>query len=211
MVPVMIASRGFRRLVAMSALTLLIVLTPRPAAAHPHIFVEQHMEVLFDQNGITAVRMSWSFDEMYSTSLRADYTDTKTGAITAKDVKSLRDQHFAPVANRHFFATITVNGEPLKLDRFSDFTAKFVDEKTVYSFTIPVKPAKQTAKNSIEISVFDPEYYIDFELAADDPVKAIGGQTIGAACTNTMVPRDTVGWGQVDTDIVTCTYNGPAT
>ena len=59
--------------------------TALPAAAHPHIFIEEHVEVLFDQNNVTGVRMTWSFDELYSSMLRSDYTDTKKGPITAKE------------------------------------------------------------------------------------------------------------------------------
>jgi ABC-type uncharacterized transport system substrate-binding protein len=208
----MILTSGVRRASALAALGTLFTIVPHPAAAHPHIFVEHHMEVLFDQHGVTGLRMSWSFDEMYSSTLRTDYTDTKKGPITPKDVKSLRDQHFAPVARRHFFTTISINGEPVSVDQFSGFDAAFDDDKALYSFTIPLKPPKPdpSGKNTIEISVFDPEYYIDFELVATDPVKVVGGETIGAACTNASVPHDTIGWGQVDSDLVTCTYNGSA-
>jgi ABC-type uncharacterized transport system substrate-binding protein len=190
------------------ALLVLTCLAPMAADAHPHIFVEHRMQVLFGPSGVTGLRMVWSFDELYSSTLRTDYTDTAKGPITAKDVESLRSQHFAPVAGRHFFAVTTVNGTAVPLDQFTDFDAKFVDGKAIYSFTIPVKAAP-AAKNTLEITVFDPEYYIDFELASDDPVKAVGGQKLSAHCTNTTVSRDTVGWGQVDTDLVTCNYNGP--
>jgi ABC-type uncharacterized transport system substrate-binding protein len=205
MVRTMILSR-----LAAAALSALALLLPVAAGAHPHIFVEHHMQVLFDQSGATGLRMVWSFDEMYSSTLRSDYTETPKGPITAKDVQSLRDTHFAPVAGKHFFALATINGEPVPLEHFTDFDAKFVDDKAIYSFTIPLKPVKPAAKNTLEVTIFDPEYYIDFELAADDPVKAIGGQKIGASCTNTTVSRDTIGWGQVDTDLVSCTYSGSA-
>ena len=168
------------------------------------------MQLLFDPSGVMGVRMEWRFDEMYSSTLRTDYTDTPKGPITAKDVLSLRDTHFAPVASKHFFTVASLNGQPVTLDQFTDFTAKFVDEKAVYSFTILLKGLKPAARNTLEVSVFDPEYYIDFELAADQPVKPVGGQKFGAACSNTTVSKDTVGWGAVDTDLVTCSFNGSA-
>jgi ABC-type uncharacterized transport system substrate-binding protein len=203
MVRAMIVSR-----LTASALSALALLLPAAAEAHPHIFVEHHMQVLFDRSGVTGLHMVWSFDEMYSSTLRSDYTETPKGPITAKDVLSLRDTHFAPVASKHFFATATVNGERVVLDHFTDFDAKFVDDKAIYSFTIPLKPVAPAAKNTLEVTIFDPEYYIDFELTADDPVKPVGGQQIGASCTNTTISKDTIGWGQVDTDLVTCNYNG---
>jgi ABC-type uncharacterized transport system substrate-binding protein len=193
-----------------AALAVAFALSPAAADAHPHIFIEHHMQLMFDQTGVVGVRMVWRFDEMYSTTLRSDYTDTPKGPITAKDVQSLREQHFAPVAAKHFFARATINGERVPLDQFTDFEVKFVDNKAVYSFIIPLKPVSQAAKNTLEVTVFDPEYYIDFELAAEAPVKVAGGQKLAASCTNTTVSRSTVGWGEVDSDLVTCTYNGPS-
>jgi ABC-type uncharacterized transport system substrate-binding protein len=206
MLRAMIAIR-YRLLAATLAVALAL---PIAAAAHPHIFIEHRMQLLFDQTGVTGLRMVWRFDELYSSTLRTDYTDTPKGPITANDVQSLREHHFTPVAAKHFFAGATLNGEKLPLDHFTDFEAKFVDNKAVYSFTIPLKPSAQAAKNTLEVAVFDPEYYIDFELAAETPVKTTGGQKLAASCTNTTVSRSTIGWGEVDSDLVTCTYNGPS-
>jgi ABC-type uncharacterized transport system substrate-binding protein len=209
MVGAMSVSRRLRSALA-TAIFVALTLLPMTAEAHPHIFIEHSMSVVFDQSGPVGLRMVWRFDELYSSTLRSDYTDTPKGPITAKDVESLRSQHFAPVASKHFFAGAALNGEKLALDQFTDFTAKFVDGKAIYSFTIPLQPSKPVAKNTLEVTLFDPEYYIDFELAAEPPVKALGGQKLGASCTATTVSRDTIGWGQVDTDLVSCTYNGPA-
>jgi ABC-type uncharacterized transport system substrate-binding protein len=193
------------------AFTLLL---PAAAAAHPHIFIEHHIQVVFDKSGPVALRMVWSFDELYSSTLRTDYTDTPKGAITPADVDSLRVKHFAPVTNKHFFASAAINGEPVALDQFSEFSAEFIDDKAIYHFTVPLAPVKPPdkplAKNTLELSVFDKEYYIDFELTAEHPVEVIGGEALGAKCSASTVSRDTIGWGNVDADLVTCTYAGPA-
>ncbi len=187
------------------------VALPRPAAAHPHIFIEEHVEVLFDQDSVTGLRMTWSFDELYSSMLRSDYTGTKKGPITAKDVKSLHDKAFTNLASVHYFTTVSLDGQPVTLGTPKDFEASFnADDKAIYSFVIPLSLPKASAKNLLEIAVFDPEYYVDFELASDNPVKATGGEGLKADCQPGTVQRDTQGWGQVDADIVSCTYQGGA-
>jgi len=192
-------------------LALAAVGVARPAAAHPHIFIEEHVEVLFDQNGATGVRMTWSFDELYSSMLRSDYTGTKKGPITAKDVRSLHDKAFTNLASVHYFTTVTLDGQPVTLGTPTDFTASFnADDKAIYSFVIPLTLPKPAAKSLLEIAVFDPEYYVDFELASDDPVKATGGELVKADCEPGTVQRDTQGWGTVDADIVSCSYRGGA-
>ena len=198
-------------LLALLGLGAVGLVLPRPAAAHPHIFIEEHVEVLFDQDTATGVRMTWSFDELYSSMLRSDYTATKKGPITAKDVQSLHDKAFTNLASVHYFTTMSLDGQPVTLGTPKDFTASFnADDKAIYSFVIPLSLPKASAKNLLEIAVFDPEYYVDFELASDNPVKATGGEGLKADCQPGTVQRDTQGWGQVDADIVSCTYQGGA-
>lgn len=201
--------RPWRR--AAPLLALVALGYARPAAAHPHIFIEEHVEVLFDQNNATGVRMTWSFDELYSSMLRSDYTDTKKGPITAKDIKSLHDKAFTNLASVHYFTAVSLDGTPVTLGTPKDFTASFnTDDKAIYSFVIPLSLPKTAAKSLLEIAVFDPEYYVDFELASDDPVKASGGGGLKAECQPGTIQRDTQGWGTVDADIVSCRYQGGA-
>lgn len=45
------------------------LVSPRPAAAHPHVFVSVSAEVQYDAEGqLTGIRHRWAFDEMYSAS-----------------------------------------------------------------------------------------------------------------------------------------------
>lgn len=178
------------------------------AQAHPHIFVEHKMEVLFDKNGVTGVRMTWAFDELYSTTLRTDYTSSKKGPITAKDIQSLRDQHFAPVAGKRFFTGAKINDERVKLSEFKDFTASFMNNKAIYTFTIPLTTPNPKPTNKLELAVFDPEWFIDFELDNSVPVKTVDGDTVDAHCEATTITRETQGYGAVDNDLITCTYKG---
>src|SRR5689334_14708089 len=46
----------------------LIVLGPRPALAHPHVWASMTAEVVFAPDGsVTGVRHAWTFDDLYST------------------------------------------------------------------------------------------------------------------------------------------------
>ena len=46
---------------------LALLLGAGPAAAHPHVWVTAHEDVIFQPDGkIAAIRNSWIFDDMYS-------------------------------------------------------------------------------------------------------------------------------------------------
>jgi ABC-type uncharacterized transport system substrate-binding protein len=182
-----------RRLAAPLLLSVLaLVGFGRSAEAHPHIFIEEHMEVLFDQENVSGVRLTWSFDELYSSTLRSDYTDTKKGPITAKDVKNLHDHSFVNLATVHYFTTATLDGQPVALGEPKGFSARFdADDKAIFSFVLPLAAPKPKGKSVLDIAVFDPEYYVDFELAADSAVKTTGGDALKAECQPGTIKRDT--------------------
>jgi ABC-type uncharacterized transport system substrate-binding protein len=181
------------------------------ARAHPHVFIKHRVEVVFDRSGLTGIRLTWHFDSMYSSMMRADFVSSKTGALSPEDVKNLHDKSFVDLKDQHYFTTVTFNGETLPLGEPTEFSANSVDGDIVYGFFISLKPdpAKVRPENTIEISVFDPSYFVYYELFANDPTRAVGGTELSAACTAKGVWRASVGWGSVHSDLVTCTYHSP--
>jgi len=190
------------------------LLASRPAVvqAHPHVFIKQHVVALFDRSGLTGFRLTWRFDPMYSSMMRHDYVASKAGPLTPEDVKKLHDECFVDLQDEHYFTTVTLNSAPLPLGVPTDFSATLVDGDMVYSFVIPLQPAPKELRpeNKVEITVFDPSYYVYYELAANAPVAAVGGSALGASCSSKVVWRDSVGWGRIHSDLVSCTYRGPA-
>jgi ABC-type uncharacterized transport system substrate-binding protein len=189
----------------------IVAWTPLPASAHPHIFIKQHVVALFDQSGLTGFRLTWRFDPMYSSMMRADFVSAPSGPLTPADIKNLHDKSFVDLKNVHYFTSVTFNGKPLSFGVPTDFSAAAVGGSIVYTFVIPLKPDPQELrpKNAATITVFDPSYYVYYELAAKDPVAVTDGTKLGAVCGASVVWRPTQGWGQVHSDLVTCTYRSP--
>jgi ABC-type uncharacterized transport system substrate-binding protein len=203
---------AFRTLPAAGMLAALIAFAPVAAEAHPHVFIKQQVVALFDATGISGFRLTWRFDPMYSSMMRADFVAAKEGALTPADVKSLHDKCFIDLKDEHYFTTITFNGKPLPFGEPAAFSAKSDGDSIIYSFTLPLKPAPdlKRAQNAVAITVFDPSYYVYYELAADHPVATEGGSALGASCVAKAVWRPSIGWGTVHSDLVTCTYHAAA-
>ncbi|HYL49445.1 MAG TPA: DUF1007 family protein [Stellaceae bacterium] len=184
---------------------------PMSAQAHPHIFIKQSVVALFDQSALTGFRLTWRFDSMYSSMMRADFVSTKSGPLTPADVKNLHDKSFADLKDVHYFTTVTFNGKPLPLDTPTNFSATADGGNIAYTFDIPVRPDPHDLRpeNVVAITVFDPSYYVYYELASDNPVAVTGGTGLKAACGASVVWRDSIGWGRVHSDLVTCTYLSP--
>jgi len=93
------------------------------ARAHPHVFIDDAMTVIFGDRDIAGLRMSWTFDEMYSSMIRTDYVRGKT--MTPAEVKKIEKENFLNLENYGFFLDLTINGAPVKVKAVTDFDAKF--------------------------------------------------------------------------------------
>ena len=201
-----------RRWIRLAATAAVLSVSLAPLAeAHPHIFIKQHVVALFDQSGFAGFRLTWRFDPLYSAMMRADFVSSKSGPLNAADVKTLHDKSFVDLKNEHYFTTVTFNGKPVTFGDPTDFSAEAVDNSIVYTFVLPVKPDRGDLQpsNTVAITVFDPSYYVYYEPAEADSVAVTGGSAAGAACRAAVVWRDSIGWGRVHSDLVTCTYRSP--
>jgi ABC-type uncharacterized transport system substrate-binding protein len=183
-----------------------LALGPGPAMAHPHVFIDYALTVSFNDDAPQAVRMSWTFDEMYSSMLFHDYTSRPRDALTPADVRSLRKHAFDDTADYHYFVDLKLNGKPLEVKEVTDFDAQFKNHRMTYSFTVPVRAAAPLARNTLEVDAFDNEFYIDFELAEQNGVAVEHGEKAAASCAPKKQRRATSVIGEVETVVVACTY-----
>ena len=69
-----------------------------PARAHPHVFVDTALEVIFDAEGlVTGLRISWTYDDLFSLSVIADkgLDPDWDGKLTEAEVAKLSGPGFA--------------------------------------------------------------------------------------------------------------------
>ncbi|MFN3972208.1 MAG: DUF1007 family protein [Gemmobacter sp.] len=149
------------------ALTLIAALAAPAARAHPHIFIDTGLEVIFDTQGrATAVRVTWTYDDFYSLlmiedrKLDADYD----GKLTPEEEAQLAgfDMDWDADYNGDLF--VLAGDFQVPLSRPSDFTATYVDGRItsthLRSFTEPLVPGAP-----LVIQVYDPGYYTAYFIA----------------------------------------------
>jgi ABC-type uncharacterized transport system substrate-binding protein len=185
---------------------LMSMLGSVPAMAHPHVFIDYTVAILFDDSGAQAVRVSWTFDEMYSSMLFHDYTSRPRDALSAADIRSLKKKAFEDTADFHYFVDLTVNGRTLPVKSVTDFDARFENHRMTYAFTVPISGDAPLARNTLEVDAFDNEFYIDFELAKKAAITMERGEKFLASCAPKNERRNTTIIGAVDTVVVACTY-----
>lgn len=154
-------------------------LGPRPAHAHPHVWVVSASEFVYDASGaITGIRHAWTFDEMFST-YAVQGLETKTkGVYTRQDLADLAETNVTSLKEFGYFTQAKSEGKKQKFSDPVDYWLEYKDNALTLHFTLPLEqPVKS---RELAVDIYDPSYFVDFALAEKDPIKLTGAP---AACS----------------------------
>jgi ABC-type uncharacterized transport system substrate-binding protein len=175
---------------------VLATLAPAPAAAHPHVFVDYTVKLAFSGDRITGVRLTWTFDDLFSGFLLQEFDQDRNGAFSASEIQQIEAKHMSEFRRVAYYTSITVDGKPIVVPDARDFRASAAKGLVTYEFTLPISvPLASTT--TIEIYVDDPVYYIAYLPAPVAPPT----QTVGPYTVDCRVVPDKTG---VTPDLVRC-------
>lgn len=148
------------------------------AFAHPHVWIDAGIEVILDdQNRATAVRITWTYDDLYSLYVVGDMglDPDWDGVLTPEETAKLAG--FDMGWDADFPGdTYALQGETaLALSRPQDWTASYADGKiTTTHLRQLVAPVPVGSAEPLIVQVYDPSYYVAYAIAAGAVVT--GGQ-----------------------------------
>jgi ABC-type uncharacterized transport system substrate-binding protein len=156
------------------SILLPLVLLGAAAEAHPHVWITAVSELLYAPDGsLTGVRHSWTFDDMFASyALQGIETKTK-GVYTREELAPLAQTNVEALKEYAYFTYAKADGG--KKEKFLepvDYFLDFKDGQLTLHFTLPLKTPLKAKQLSLE--VFDPTFFVDFQLAKNDPVKLVG-------------------------------------
>ena len=144
---------------------LLLAMSALPASAHPHVFINNRMTVVFDGGMLQGISFTWTFDEMFSNMILTDYDPKKTRQFNAAQAKALKQGAFDNLENYHYFIAIAVGKKQVGHFSIEQFSPSVVDKnKLVYTFFVPLKVPVQPMSQTIRLTVYDDSYYVAFDL-----------------------------------------------
>lgn len=170
-----------------AALAAVLLLSATPALAHPHVFVTAKTELVFDVAGrIAAVRNIWQFDEAFSAYAVQGLDTNNDGALTPDELAPLAQINVDSLAEYDFFTWLTAAGIDRPLLSPTEYWLDIYSSRLTLFFTLPVAepfvPVEPTG-----MDVFDPEYFVAFTFAEDNPVTLVDAPS---NCTATYTPPD---------------------
>lgn len=148
---------------------LMLVGAGAPALAHPHVFIDASVEVVFAADGrAEGVRISWTYDELVSLSFVTErgFDPDFDGVLTPEEMVALNGFDMAWHAEFEGDTYALLGDEPLTLSRPMDWTAAYEGGKVSSShyrrFDAPVDLGGQ----DLVIQTYDPGYYTAYVLVA---------------------------------------------
>ena len=154
--------------------TLLTLVFALPACAHPHVWVTMKSEVLYSPDGkVTGVRHAWSFDDMFSAFATQGLAAKEKGKYTREELAPLAKVNIESLKEYDYFTYARVDGVKVPMaDPTDDYWLDYKDQILTLHFTVPFKtPVKA---KELDIDIYDPTIFVDFEFAKDNPVKLVG-------------------------------------
>jgi ABC-type uncharacterized transport system substrate-binding protein len=158
---------------AVLLLSLPISLPMTGAAAHPHVWVTTHSEILYSAEGaMTGVRHAWTFDDMFSAYALQGLSHARKGHYTREELASLAQLNVTSLKEYGYFTYARANGRKLKFLDAADYWLEYNNAALTLHFTLPLT-APAVAK-AMQVEIYDPTIFVDFEFAKDTPVLLSG-------------------------------------
>lgn len=177
---------GFSRFGAwalrVAGLVLVLFGLAQPAMAHPHIFIDAKVAVVFDDAGrIATLRNSWTFDTAFSVWMVQGLDTNGDGVVSSEEMQELADENMVGLADYGFY---TVAGDGVHFTPVGDQRMRYEGNKVTLDFSIdaaePVAPGSR-----FELAIFDAEYYVAISFA---DVGHVTLENAPASCGTELVP-----------------------
>ncbi|MBR1132299.1 DUF1007 family protein [Bradyrhizobium iriomotense] len=150
-----------------------LTLAASAASAHPHVWITATSELLYAADGsITGVRHAWTFDDMFSAYAVQGLESKAKGAYTREELGPLAQTNVESLKEYAYFTFAKADGKKERFNEPVDYFLDYKDTVLTLHFTLPLKnPVKP---RQLVLEVFDRSFFIDFQMAKDNPVKLVG-------------------------------------
>ena len=181
-------------LVSFALVVVAIIAASSSALAHPHVWVTVHSEVIYTPDGsVKGIRHAWTFDDMFSTYAIQGIAHTQDGEFTREELSSLAEVNVTSLKEFDYFTHARVNGSEVLFAEPTDYWMEFKDSRLSLHFMLPLKTP--VVAKRLQIEIYDPTIFVDFEPGKDNPVSLVGapagleGEAAGVAASSATIRR----------------------
>ena len=143
---------------------------PAITCSHPHVFLENSLTIVFDENGLAGIQVRWVFDEFFASMIAGDYDQNHNGRFENEEITDIKKEAFDNLANFQYFSVIKIDKKPFEVKYVREFSASLSNGKMIYKFYIPCHVKAAPGIKTVIISQYDPTYYTRIAFSKDHPI-----------------------------------------
>ena len=130
------------------------------AEAHPHVFADVSLKILYDKTGFCGIHNRWTYDELYSAAMVASVNHGKGDKFSDSENSKLKEAILSPIEQKNYFNYVQAGSDFLKVSRVRDFKASLVKGKLVLDFVTDFSKPAGPDWTMLVVVVADPTNYI---------------------------------------------------
>lgn len=137
--------------------------------AHPHVFIDCTLTVVFDEHGLAGFHNHWVLDRMFSGNMLSSFApgyDPDQLTLTPSDVKNIKKGAFDSLDKHNYFQHIRIQNNDFKETAAQDFIAKATTKGLVYDFFIPCYIKADQKDTTVSMSVYDDSFYTSIRISS---------------------------------------------
>lgn len=152
-----------------------------PASAHPHVWVSVQSTVEYDHGRIVGLKHRWTFDEFYTAMAIQGLDKNGDGKYDRQELSELAKVNIDGLKEFDYFTYAKLGEAPVKLGAPTDFWLEYENNILTLNFTLPLAEPVLADAPGFSFSIYDPSFFIAFDLAKDKPIRIGAGAPAG--CT----------------------------
>ncbi len=151
-------------------LSLLLILTPCAGIAHPHVWVDKGVTVVFGEQGLQGFAVRWTFDEIFSEEI-LDLAGSDGTTLSDSQIRLIQQEFFDNLRHFNYFTRIWIDGREFTVNFVRNFAPRIDNRRITYKFFVPCTVTATEAAKEIRLLIQDPEIFVDFTWERHQPVQ----------------------------------------
>lgn len=135
--------------------------------AHPHIFVESRVDLVFDAKGFASVRNHWTFDELYSKAMLEGADKDKNGKLSPVEVDWVWEQVLQPMRKFDYFNYLVLGTGFVATPSLTEFSATIEKGRLACVFSLPFRVPAGPEYSMLLLVLADPANYTQMTVHLD--------------------------------------------
>ena len=157
-----------------------VALPVQQAAAHPHVWVDTVVGLVFEREQVAAVELTWTFDGLFTGIILADFDTDQNNVLDEAELSQAATNMSIVLAESNFFTHIWLDDDDrLPITSVQDFTVSLreTDNRAVMRFVVPLETPVDPEE--LTVAAYDVSNYVSFNYEEVDPVRYLGDGNLG--------------------------------